>query len=243
MPKLLKDCNPFFSLFQKIFHILSVLVFILGCSLLGVSLWSLIKKLPYYILLQIKFDITYFTFPAAALCIPIFSIFLSARWSEVRVYLIHTLLVLQVISISMLIAAPMVGFMYYSENGNSSRMMSSLDNKDLFSSLNLSLSKYNSSKTIQFAWNRLQNQLSCCGIRNSNDWTSFGYSIPSSCCLGESKCYANLTFPEGCLECLSRDLVWQKNILVSHCYMGVTLHTVEAVIAGFTYLSAKQFDE
>lgn len=238
-----KDPNPFLGTLQVIFYFLSFLIFFLGADLIAVSLWSLIKKLPYYILLKVKIDITYFTFTAAALCLPLFWIFLSAKWNEVRAYLLHSLLTLHVISISILIAAPNVGFMYTCKEGNATRLTSSLDRKNLNSSLQLSLLKYDSSKAIQFAWSYMQLQLTCCGIETFGDWDISGQEIPLSCYAGDSNCHKNYTFTQGCLEPLCRDLVWQKNILTSQCYIGVVVHIVCVVIAAFTYVSAKQFEK
>lgn len=233
--------NPFLGTFQTVFYILAVCDLILGVDLIVVSLWSLMRKLPYYILLEVRVDILYFTIPVAVLCLPIFLILLSARRSEVRLHLIVTLIALQLLSISTLIAAPHFGFMYtYKEDDTAARFTSSLDIKDLNSSLQHSFSKYDSANAVQFAWKRMQHQLCCCGITNSDDWAVSGKVMPGSCCQN-GNCLKNKIFTQGCLASLCRDLAWQRNVLSSHCHAGVIVHATEAIIAGVTYLSANQF--
>lgn len=235
--------NPYFRTLQTVSFVLSILVFILGVDLLAVSLWSFTRKLPYYLLLEVRVDITYFTIAASALCLPIFSIHLSTRWSEVRIYLIHTVITLQVISVCILIAALNVGLMYtYKENDTLTRLTSSLDIKELNSSMHLSILRYDTSPTTKFAWNQVQQQLKCCGIKHYEDWIVSGQRVPSSCCSIET-CNRSNTFSQGCLDNLSRDLVWHKNVLISHCCVGVIIHTAEAIIVAVMYLSAKEFDK
>ncbi|GAU99606.1 hypothetical protein RvY_10579 [Ramazzottius varieornatus] len=36
-------------------------------------------------------------------------------------------------------------------------------------------------------WDRLQDQLHCCGVRNYNDWLSNNLKIPDSCCRDKSR--------------------------------------------------------
>lgn len=236
--------NPFHGTLQTISYILSVFVFIYGVKLFGISVWSLIRKIPYYILLDVKVDITYFTIPVAVLCIPVFWIFVSTKWGDDRFYLFYIVTTLQIISILLLIAAPNLGFTYtYIENGATKRFVSSLDKLDLNNSLLLSLSKYDTSKTIQFAWNHMQNQLDCCGVNNADDWMISGHGISSSCCQNDNFCYKNNTFSQGCLDALCRDLFWHKSILISQCYAGIIVHSTAVIIAGVTYLSAKQFQK
>lgn len=236
--------NPFLGTLQGIFYLLSFILFVFGVNLIAISLWSLIRKLPYYILLEVKVDIPYFTILAAVLCIPIFWIFISSRWTKKRGYLFHSLITLQVVSISILIAGPNVDFVHvYHENGRTARLTSSLHIQDLNKTLQLSLATYYTSKAVQFAWNNMQQQLKCCGVDKSDDWDISSRGIPSSCCPDENKCHKNTTYCQGCLGQLIRDLIWQKNILKSQCYAGVVVHMGELIVSGVTYISAKQFEK
>ncbi|XP_048409152.1 leukocyte surface antigen CD53-like [Stegostoma tigrinum] len=61
--------------------------------------------------------------------------------------------------------------------------------------MKLGLKKENNTGIVE-AWNKIQEQLKCCGVANYTDW---GNSVPSSCCKDELKpCNSPSYFSKGC---------------------------------------------
>ncbi|CAH1159815.1 unnamed protein product [Phaedon cochleariae] len=196
---------------------ISVITLASGLILIGLSIWSIIKKLPYVQLVKIRVDIPYFTLPAGILCIPGSWIAASIHNNKNRFQFLPLMWILTIIITALLVTGSIMGIMY--EKGPNRELSSSLGNHDLNSSVYPSFLSYNSSWYAKNSWDSTQRRFECCGVYNQSDWSKNGLKIPCSCCGNNGTCDVSNSFPEGCLDSLSRELTWDKNIMKSHCYM------------------------
>ncbi|KAJ8929135.1 hypothetical protein NQ314_018203 [Rhamnusium bicolor] len=92
------------------------------------------------------------------------------------------LILLLTVSAALLVTGSSIGMLYDSRiDPNTTVMISSLNIKDLNTSLQISIFQYTNSD-YKFAWNKMQMQLNCCGIGDYRDWLNVGRPIPDSCC-------------------------------------------------------------
>ncbi|CAG9860328.1 unnamed protein product [Phyllotreta striolata] len=216
-------------------------VFMLSSSivLIGVSTWSLIKKSFYSYLLDIRVDIPYFSIPAAFILLPGFWIAIWIHNDEERRQLSHLLLSIIIISSGLIITGTSVGLLYSVRvSSNYSQLYYSLRNDDLNKTLAPKFMNYNTSEIVAKTWDRMQQNLKCCGISNSADWGVIGLGIPDSCCQ-EMKCTIENSYKRSCLDSISRDLVWQQNILKSHCYIMTGAQVLSGIVSTGFYISKK----
>ncbi|CAH1968751.1 unnamed protein product [Acanthoscelides obtectus] len=207
----------------------SVLLLAAGITLISLSIWSLVKKIPYQYLLDIKVDTAYFMLPAGLLLLPGFWVAASIHNNSPQYKFLHLLVVLLLASSSLLIIGSYFGIMY--TGGANVTLTSSLENQELREVLTVTLYEYKRKSLYKYAWDTIQYKMECCGIDNSTDWDI----IPDSCCLNYD-CNTNITYGDGCLDTLSRDLVWHKNFLVSHCYMFSVVQLAVLIIACSVYI-------
>ncbi|CAH1112835.1 unnamed protein product [Psylliodes chrysocephalus] len=216
-------------------------VFMLSSSLvlIGISTWSLIKKSFYSYLLDIRVDIPYFSIPAALILLPGFWIAMSIHNDEKRRQFTLLLLLIIFLSSGLLITGSTVGLMYSVKiSPNVSQLYSSLTNEDLNKTISFTFLKYNTSENDKSTWDNMQLHLECCGISSYTDWEIVGLKIPLSCC-HDKECNSTNSFSRSCLDSISRDLVWQQNILKSHCYIMIVAQIVNGIVSFGSYISGK----
>ncbi|KAJ8922825.1 hypothetical protein NQ315_007860 [Exocentrus adspersus] len=192
-----------------------------GLILLGVSIWSLVRKIPYSYLIDIKVDVPYFAIPASFLCFPCFWISMSIHNKRKKYEFLHLLILLLVISMALLIAGTSLSFIYLSRislNSTASTMITTLNAQDLNISLQITFLESETNVHYATGWEKMQSQLRCCGISSYVDWGNLKRPLPDSCCKNPS-CTERSVNQRGCLDCLSRDLTWHQNVLNSQCYM------------------------
>ncbi|KAJ8951731.1 hypothetical protein NQ318_012582, partial [Aromia moschata] len=193
-----------------------------GIILAGLCIWSLIRKIPYSYLVNIRVDIPYFALPAAVLCFPSSWIAMSIHNNRKKYQFLHLLIVLLLVSISLLVTGPSLGTMSKIDYSDMTVMVSSLDVQHLNFSLQTAIENYDTIPDSSWGWNKMQTQLGCCGITSYKDWLKMKLSVPNSCCRNNI-CNTTNIYSRGCLESLSRDLTWHKNILSSQCYITALL--------------------
>ncbi|XP_018573344.1 tetraspanin-9-like [Anoplophora glabripennis] len=172
-----------FSSFLMCF--VSVLLLTCGLILLGVSIWSLVRKIPYSYLIDIKVDIPYFAIPASFICFPCFWISMSIHNNKKKYEFLHLLILLLVISIALLITGCSLGFVYHSKgnvNTTATIMMTSSNTLDLNNSLQITIRESNVNTRYAIGWEKMQAQLNCCGVMDYKDWLDMNRSISDACC-------------------------------------------------------------
>ncbi|KAG5869515.1 hypothetical protein JTB14_035112 [Gonioctena quinquepunctata] len=217
-----------------LFLFVSVLILITSLILIGMSIWSLIRKIPYYYLLDIKVDLPYFTLPAGVLGILTFWVAgpgpIQKQSNSSRNLLL--VIFLPILSTMTLITGSVIGLMYQAKIDNTtSRLFASMTNEYLCPSLRTSFLETNVSAAYKNAWDKTQMQLECCGISGCGDWLKIGVAIPSSCCREVTQCTPKNAFSRGCLDALSRDLVSQKHLLICHAQMTMIPQIIVVLLA------------
>ncbi|XP_023021988.1 tetraspanin-6 [Leptinotarsa decemlineata] len=215
---------------------ISVLCLSSSMILICLSIWSLVRKFPYFYLVDIKTDVPYFTLPAGILGIPTSYIAASIHNKKNIFRLLLLLIFLITLSTILLVTGAILGFMYSLKIDLSpSILVNSIENEHLNQSVHSSFLKINASISHKNAWDKTQRQLECCGVNSYLDWSKHGMQLPNSCC-SNAVCTSNNTFFKGCLDALSRDLVWHRNILKSHAYITILLQLILVVLTTLAYI-------
>lgn len=209
---------------------MSVLLLTCGLILILISIWSIVRKWPYYILFNIKVDVPYFALTAGILSCSSFWIAASLHnnWENYR--FLCLLILLLSASLMMIITGVSMGMMKGSIASLGSEL-SPMNWVDFNTTLEDTFKKYNVEK-YKVAWNRIQHQLHCCGLNSKHDWLFFYGVLPNSCCLIKAPCNIQKAFGESCLELIKYDLLWQRNFLVIHCYIVGTLEGIVIIATG-----------
>lgn len=215
---------------------MSVLLLTCGLILIGISLWSIIRKYPYYILLNIKVDVPYFALPAGILCCSSYWIATSLHSNRENYRFLHLLILLLCVSLLLLITGIGMGMMSVSPRDTLGSELKYLEWVNFNITLQNALTKYKSDPIYKTAWNRVHHQLRCCGLNTVKDWKNLGEPIPISCCPNEKKtCSLQNIYFKGCLNLIKHDLIWQKNFLVIHCYTIGIFQGFILVVTGALY--------
>lgn len=217
-----------------------IFVLFIAIALIVISIWSFLRKFPYYMLLEVRVDLPYFILPAGILSLPCFWItYLMKKNFIYRQRLVHLLVTLQLITVSLLITGVSIGMVYVSKlDQGKGNLTTSLQLEEINASLQASLLESQTDSSLRDAWDKTQIQLKCCGIISYHDWIKLENTIPNSCC-SVPECTSDNVYIGGCLDSLSVDLQWQSNFTSSHCFMGSVIHIVSALCAIAIYMAHK----
>lgn len=218
---------------------MSVLLLSCGLILIGISLWSIIRKTPYYVLLNVKLDVPYFALPAGILSCSSFWIAAALHNNRENYRFLHLLILLLTVSLVLITTGACMGMLNGSSRDSLGSEFHSLNWADFNETLQHAFSKYNSDKSYALAWDKVHTQLECCGLNSTSDWKISDQALPSSCCFDQKNCFMGNTYRRGCLSLIKRDLLWQKHFLVIHCYIVGTLEGIMVVLTGTLYYWSK----
>lgn len=218
----------------------AVFLFGSGVLLIGVSIWSVVKKIQYYYLLDIRVDVPYFTIPAGVLCLPSFWIAASIHNNIERQQFLPLLILLMLATAALVLTGSRLGMVFAKRDpqSNSTQFYSTIDDGVLNETLRFTIVQYKENPLYHFAWDKMQSQLKCCGILNYRDWFQSALDLPDACCLMPI-CNATNAFKRGCLVAMSRDLVWDQNFMTGHCYMVAVIQLNFIIIAIAIYCSKR----
>lgn len=214
---------------------ISVLLLSSGLFLICLSIWSIVRKAPYYIVLNVTADVPYFTLPAGILCCSSFWIAASLHNRRENYRFLHLLLVLVIISLLFIIIGISLGMMCRSTHVTTGYEMAPMNWDNFNKTLENAFANYSCNAGYRKAWNKIHSQLQCCGLRNKSDWQK----PPPSCCNYAENCYAENAYSRGCLDALKRDLLWQKSFLNAHCYIVGILEGLIVIVSGTLYSCLK----
>ncbi|XP_044736235.1 tetraspanin-21-like [Chrysoperla carnea] len=188
----------------------SLMLIVSAISLVGVSIWTLVIRIPYFYICEhfSYFGIVSFTMCAGLLCFP--SSWLAWGAHERKSGYIPLLVVFLCVSIIMLATGTALGTVHRSRINfdwiveNSSYKSFVIKNLTIYeesrhinihphvqagpyrsalnSSMVNSLLYYEQRSTIKYGWDIIQQKYRCCGVNSPNDWYKVRKNIPDSCC-------------------------------------------------------------
>lgn len=213
----------------------SVLLLSSGLILIIISLWSMIRKAPYYALLNVKVDVPYFALPAGILNCLSFWVAASLHNNRQNYRFLHLLIFLLALALALFITGTSLGLM----SGSSKDILVNELTPLTWSNFNVTLvkafSEYSSNENVKRAWDRVYRQLQCCGLNTISD----SKMVPESCCFSKSDCNSSSYHTNGCLNAIRRDLIWQSDFLNIHCYIVIILDGIIIMTTGMVYYFSK----
>lgn len=213
---------------------ISVILLSSGLILMGISIWTVRRKEPYYILLNVKVDVPYFTIPAGVVSCSSFWIAASLHNNRENYRFIYLLISLLTISLVLIIAGVSMGMMKESVKDSLGFELTPVNWRNLNHTLENTLKKYHYHTSYRSAWDRIQSQLKCCGLNTPDNWKKYG-KLPNSCCDNQKMCSFEKSFSKGCLNLIQRDLLNQKHFLAVYCYFVATLEGIIVIATANIY--------
>lgn len=207
---------------------MSVLLLSFGLLLICISIWCIVRKAAYYVLLNVKLDVPYFTLPAGILSCSSFWIAASLHNNREKYRFLYLLIFLLTISLILIASGVSMGMM----KGSHASELTPVSWEDFNRTLQEAFSKYNSDKFIEAAWDKTQSQLQCCGLNSRNDYRD---RLPDSCCNQQMTCLGQNVFPNGCSRLIKKDLLCQKKFLQIHCYIVGIIEGVILIVTANAY--------
>ncbi|CAH0560768.1 unnamed protein product [Brassicogethes aeneus] len=205
-----------------------------GLGLLGVNIWTMIRKYPYTIMISFVIDNTYFSIPGACLCFFGFWIAVSTMNQRSSQFL-SLLIVFICLSTILLVTSSYVGFLFKSKlEPKNETLLSEIKKTEFISSMGQSLVQYDKIKIHKFAWDVTQKRLECCGIFNASDWIILREKIPDSCCQ-MGNCTESNSYKNNCVPFVAHEIYWYKLFISSLNVMVVAIHILSLIIIGLVY--------